>query len=112
MNLPRFVAPVGLSNRRVAELVRRAGAVSAILLACAGSALAAPPEREAFNVNTADAATIARNIKGIGLKRAEQIVEYRKQHGPFTDAYELMAIKGIGERIIRNNESRIRLRDR
>ena len=86
--------------------------LGAVLLSlCTLPAFAAPPERVPVNINRADAATIAQNIKGIGLKRAEEIVAYREANGPFADAYELTAIKGIGERVVANNESRIRLKD-
>lgn len=93
--------------------VRRLRPLSAALLLASTSfsALAAPPERGPVNINRADAATIAQNIRGIGLKRAQEIVAYREANGPFRDAYDLTAIKGIGERIIANNESRIRLQE-
>ncbi|MEM6710015.1 MAG: ComEA family DNA-binding protein [Pseudomonadota bacterium] len=76
-----------------------------------GSLNAAPPERQPVNINAADAETIAERIKGIGLKRAQDIVAYREANGPFRDVYELTVIKGIGERIVANNESRLRLTD-
>ncbi|MFK7916184.1 MAG: ComEA family DNA-binding protein [Pseudomonadales bacterium] len=64
---------------------------------------------EPVNINTDSAATLAAGLNGIGLRRAEQIVEYREANGSFKDAYELTVIKGIGERIVARNESRIRL---
>jgi len=70
--------------------------------------LAAP---ESVNINQADAATIAEVLKGVGLSRAQAIVEYREQNGEFRDAYELANIKGIGERIVEQNEGKIRLKD-
>ena len=48
------------------------------------------------NVNTADAETIAEQLKGIGLAKAKAIVEYRQKHGPFRNADELTLVKGIG----------------
>lgn len=64
-----------------------------------------------ININTADAPALAAGLKGIGLSRAEAIVAYRQEHGAFQDAYELTAIKGVGDRIVALNEARIRLRD-
>jgi len=52
------------------------------------------------NVNTADAETISKELKGIGLTKAEAIVEYRQKHGPFQNADELSLVKGIGERTV------------
>lgn len=115
MQFPHFAESLNSARRRGDRarrlLVLSMAAVCTALVLAAGPALAAPDERTPVNINNADAATIAASIKGIGLKRAEQIVAYREQHGAFTDPYELTAIKGIGERVIQNNESLIRLRD-
>jgi len=60
------------------------------------------------NVNTADAATLARELKGIGIKRAEAIVAYRQKHGPFKSVDELALVKGIGPAAISKNRELIR----
>lgn len=73
------------------------------LLLPAAQALAAP-----VNINTADAATIARELKGIGIKRAQSIVDYRTKNGPFKSADELRLVKGIGVKVIQNNRAEIR----
>ena len=49
-----------------------------------------------ININTADATTLASILKGVGLKKAEAIVEYRKTYGPFHDIQELAEVSGIG----------------
>ena len=64
---------------------------------------------EPVDVNTADAATISKSLKGIGMSKAEAIVEYRKQHGPFKNADELSLVKGIGERTVEINRSDIKV---
>jgi competence protein ComEA len=61
------------------------------------------------NINSADAATIARELKGVGLKRAQAIVDYRTKNGPFKSADELALVKGIGRSAIDNNRGEIRL---
>jgi competence protein ComEA len=61
------------------------------------------------NINTADAATIARELKGVGLTRAAAIVDYRGKHGPFKSADELALVKGIGQKAIDKNRADIRL---
>ena len=63
------------------------------------------------NINTADAATLSRELKGIGMKRAEAIVEYRRKFGPFKSADELALIKGIGPAAIQKNRDFIRIAD-
>ena len=59
------------------------------------------------NVNEADAMTIADTLDGVGLSRAQAIVDYREQHGRFYSAEELTAVKGIGPSTIEKNLSRI-----
>ena len=49
------------------------------------------------NVNTADAETISAELKGIGLAKAQAIVDYRSKHGPFKSADDLTLVRGIGE---------------
>ena len=61
------------------------------------------------NINAADAATIARELKGIGLSKAEAIVQYRQKHGPFRSADELAQVRGIGRKTIENNRADIRI---
>lgn len=52
------------------------------------------------NVNTADAETISAELKGIGLSKAQAIVEYRSKHGPFKSPDDLALVKGIGEKTL------------
>ena len=59
------------------------------------------------NVNTADAETIAKTLNGVGLAKAQAIVEFREANGRFNDAGELTRVKGIGEATVRRNEGRI-----
>jgi competence protein ComEA len=61
------------------------------------------------NINTADAATLSRELKGVGAKRAQAIVDYRKAHGPFKSADELALVKGIGPAAINKNRADIRV---
>ena len=61
------------------------------------------------DINTADAETIAAELKGIGLTKAKAIVEYRKKHGPFKRPDDLSLVKGIGERTVEINRANIRV---
>lgn len=63
------------------------------------------------NVNTADAETIAQELKGVGLAKAKAIVAYRQKHGPFKNADELSLVKGIGERTVEMNRKDIQVKD-
>ncbi len=61
------------------------------------------------DINKADAATIAKELQGIGLSRAQAIVEYRDKNGAFKSADELRKVKGIGAKTIEQNRANIRI---
>jgi len=61
------------------------------------------------NINTADAKTLARELTGIGLARAQAIVEYRQKNGPFRSADVLANVKGIGKQVVEKNRANIRI---
>lgn len=102
----RFFDTAAGALAKLLSLQLRALVAAALLFA--NAAFAAP---DTVNVNAADASTIAEVLDGVGMSRAQAIVEYRQQHGAFADAYDLANVKGIGDRTIELNEDRIRLRD-
>ncbi|SDU01762.1 ComEA family DNA-binding protein [Halopseudomonas salegens] len=61
------------------------------------------------NVNEASAGEIAEVLQGVGQAKAEAIVAYRDEHGPFTDAESLAAVSGVGPATIDNNRARIKV---
>ncbi|MDX1471831.1 MAG: helix-hairpin-helix domain-containing protein [Flavobacteriaceae bacterium] len=61
------------------------------------------------NINSASAEELAKVLKGIGMKKAEAIIAYREKFGPFKSANELTAVKGIGEKTVEKNRSKIKL---
>ena len=61
------------------------------------------------NINSADAKTLAQELVGIGEKKAQLIVEYRKKHGAFKNADELVNVKGISSKTIDKNRDNINL---
>ncbi|NOQ13322.1 MAG: helix-hairpin-helix domain-containing protein [Methyloprofundus sp.] len=69
------------------------------------NAVAAP-----VNINKAGAQEIADSLNGIGIKKAEAIVGYRKKNGKFNSADELSNVKGIGEKTIAKNKKDIKLK--
>ncbi len=63
------------------------------------------------NVNKASAEEIAENLKGIGLSKAQLIVDYREANGSFVHIDELVNVKGIGIKTIDQNRNLIVLQD-
>ncbi|MEM6998772.1 MAG: ComEA family DNA-binding protein, partial [Pseudomonadota bacterium] len=51
---------------------------------------------ESININTADKETLMTVIKGVGDKKAEAIITYRKENGNFKSVDDLSNVKGIG----------------
>ena len=54
---------------------------------------------EVIDINTADAYDL-RRLPGIGEKRAEDIIAFREEHGPFQNVDELTQVSGIGPVIL------------
>jgi competence protein ComEA len=52
---------------------------------------------EALNINTASEEELAAQLKGVGVKTAAAIVEYRNTMGLFETPEEIKEVSGIGE---------------
>jgi competence protein ComEA len=78
--------------------------LSAVLLTLSVAAAFAAGK---VNINTADAKTLATALEGIGPSRAEAIVQYRKEHGPFKSLEALANVKGIGQSVVESNLDRM-----
>ncbi|PCH97514.1 MAG: competence protein ComE [Gammaproteobacteria bacterium] len=48
-------------------------------------------------------------LKGIGHKKAQAILAYRKQVGAFKYITDLTKVKGIGEKILIDNQGRLKI---
>ena len=59
-----------------------------------------------ININTATLEEL-QTIKGIGKKKAEAILQYRKEHGAFRTKEELLQVKGIGKKALEAIESQV-----
>ena len=70
-----------------------------IVLALLCALFLAPAAFAKVNVNTATAEELA-SVPGITQARAEKIVEYREQNGPFSSPDDLKNIDGIGGKLI------------
>lgn len=63
-----------------------------------------------ININTADAKTLDDGLVGVGPAKAEAIIAWRKQKGPFKTIADLSAVKGMGPALIERNKDRVSLR--
>lgn len=51
------------------------------------------------NINTANVKELT-TLKGVGEKKAQAIVDYRKAHGAFKSTDDLAKVKGIGPKMV------------
>lgn len=65
----------------------------------------------ALNINTADAETMSQELKGIGMVKAEAIVNFRTEHGPFSQPNDLIAVPGIGPKILESIQDQLTFED-
>lgn len=80
-----------------------------LLLTAVSSLLFLSQNLFAVNVNTADAQTIADELNGIGVKKAQAIVAYREANGTFKTIESLTEVKGIGLKTVEKNRDAIQL---
>ncbi len=59
-----------------------------------------------ININTASVEELAQ-LKRVGTKYAERIVEYRNTNGSFVNPEDIMNVPGIGQKIWEENKDRI-----
>jgi competence protein ComEA len=78
--------------------------LSAGLVLCSLTAVAGP-----VDINTADASTLAKELNGVGPSRAQAIVAYRNEHGPFKSVDDLALVKNIPRKLIENNRESLRV---
>lgn len=96
--------------------MRRAVAVLLVLLWALASPLlhaadeTAPPTVAAMvtvDINHDGAEALAAGLDGVGLKKAQAIIDYRTTHGPFQAVDDLTQVKGIGTATVERNRDRI-----
>ena len=61
------------------------------------------------DINSADASTLAKELNGVGPARAQAIVAYRNEHGPFRSVDDLALVKNMPRKVIENNRELLRV---
>ena len=64
---------------------------------------------EIVNLNKADVSAFQHYLKGIGEKKAKNIVEYRQENKKFKKIEEIKEVKGIGEVIFKKIKNKLSL---
>lgn len=61
------------------------------------------------SINTGSAEDLARVMNGVGMKKAQAIVSYRDQYGPFKTLEDLKQVPGMGNALVERNLSHLTL---
>ena len=62
-----------------------------------------------IDINTADVDSIVEALVGVGKVKAQAIIDYRNEHGPFVSVDELLEVKGIGQATLDKNRGRLKI---
>jgi len=65
------------------------------------------PTRVSINAGSAEA--LAQAMNGVGLKKAQAIVSYRDEYGPFKTLEDLQQVPGMGASLVERNLDRLTL---
>lgn len=80
-----------------------------ILFALVVSLVSLTSWADPIDINTATAEQFASALKGVGPNKAQAIVQYRQNHGPFKTIEDLSLVRGIGEKTIEANREALRV---
>ncbi len=61
------------------------------------------------SLNSADSATLQRELAGVGKAKADAIVAHRDANGAFASIDELLEVKGIGKALLDKNRQKLEL---
>ena len=61
------------------------------------------------SINTGSAEDLARVLNGVGMKKAQAIVSYREEYGPFKAVEDLKQVPGMGHSLVERNLSHLTL---
>ncbi|HIH8928330.1 TPA: helix-hairpin-helix domain-containing protein [Klebsiella variicola] len=61
------------------------------------------------SINHASAEQLAQALNGVGLKKAQAIVSYREEYGPFKTLDDLKQVPGMGSALVERNLTHLTL---
>lgn len=61
------------------------------------------------SINTGTAEELARILNGVGMKKAQAIVSYREEYGPFKTIDDLKQVPGMGSALVERNLANLKL---
>lgn len=87
----------------------KAGETSGEQAKASTSSKASDEEGTRVSINSASAEALAQAMNGVGLKKAQAIVSYREEYGPFKTLDDLKQVPGMGNSLVERNLAHITL---
>lgn len=69
----------------------------------------ADEEGARVSINSASAEELAQAMNGVGLKKAQAIISYREEYGPFKTVDDLKQVPGMGSALVERNLAHLTL---
>ena len=64
----------------------------------------------ALDINHAETKELT-TLKGVGAKIAQNIIDYRKEHGCFTSVEDIVKVKGVGKKTLEKNRENLEVKE-
>jgi competence protein ComEA len=96
-------------KRKEQKMFMRKTCLTLIIVALiffAGGYTVTAEENAKININTATVEELS-SLKEIGLKKANAIIAYRDENGPFAKVEDIKNVKGIGDKIFESIKDQI-----
>lgn len=109
--LPLAFACATYSSATLAAPATHSAAPAASHSKAQEAAKSAQDEEEGVKVsiNSATAEALSKALKGVGLKKAQAIVSYREEYGPFKSVEDLKQVPGMGGKLVERNLANLKL---
>jgi competence protein ComEA len=97
------------SSAKAQAVQTKASEASGEQAKASASVKAADDEGTRVSINTASAEALAQAMNGVGLKKAQAIVSYREEYGPFKTLDDLKQVPGMGNSLVERNLAHLTL---
>lgn len=97
------------SSAKAQAVQTKASETSGEQTKASASVKAGDDEGTRVSINTATAEALAQAMNGVGLKKAQAIVSYREEYGPFKTLDDLKQVPGMGNSLVERNLAHLTL---